>query len=152
MPRSNSLTPPPPGREEQLPPATPAWSDWQCIEPASGSLPIICWEARTSADATALELVFVNPVAELLLGYSIEEWLSTPEFWLAVVHPEDRDRAALELHTRLAGGEAGYPQLRWVTKDGQVRWFEAHVSVVLDSAGNAVGLRSLNLDVTASRR
>jgi hypothetical protein len=44
-------------------------------------------------------------VAELLLGYSIEEWLSTPEFWLAVVHPEDRDQAALELHTRLAGGE-----------------------------------------------
>jgi len=50
------------------------------------------------------------------------------------------------------GSGAGTERLRWVTKDGRVRWFEAHVSVVLDSAGNAVGLRSLNLDVTASRR
>src|SRR5205823_1592880 len=107
---------------------------------------------RKSADAPALELIFVNPVAELLLGYSLDEWFSTPEFWLAVVHPEDRERAADEVHARWAGSEPQYPQLRWVTKDGRVRWFEAHVSVVCDSMGNPVGLRSLNLDVTARVR
>jgi PAS domain S-box-containing protein len=127
-------------------------SNWRAVEPAVAALPVVCWEAEMLPESAALELRSVNPAAEPLLGYAVDEWLSTPDFWLTVVHPEDRERAAREVTARLSGYGGEPPEIRWVTKDGRVLWFEAHLAVVCDSAGSAVGLRSLNLDITARKR
>jgi PAS domain-containing protein len=42
------------------------------------------------------QTVFASPQMEEMLGYTVEEWLRTPNFWLSIVHPEDRERAARE--------------------------------------------------------
>ena len=31
----------------------------------------------------------MSEYVEKLLGYSVQQWLSTPNFWLAIVRPED---------------------------------------------------------------
>src|SRR5262245_8857118 len=48
------------------------------------------WEA----DPATFQFTYVGKGAERILGYSLEDWLSRPTFWLDVLHPEDRDRAA----------------------------------------------------------
>ena len=36
---------------------------------------------------------FVSPQVEALFGITPEEWLASPDAWLANVHPDDRERA-----------------------------------------------------------
>jgi PAS domain-containing protein len=53
--------------------------------------PAIVWEAWGSPDQASQRIDFVNDYVEPMLGYSRDEWLSTPNFWLNIVHPDDRD-------------------------------------------------------------
>jgi PAS domain-containing protein len=65
--------------------------------PLSGLLddvPAVVWEARGRPDAQQQRIDFVSPYVETMLGYTVEEWLSTPNFWLSIVHPDDREQAA----------------------------------------------------------
>ena len=44
----------------------------------------IIWEA----DATTWQYTFVSQRAEEILGYSVEQWLTEPEFAVKLIHPE----------------------------------------------------------------
>ncbi len=87
-----------------------------------------------------------------MLGYSPAEWLETPNFWLTIVHPDDRDRAALAAATAFASGKSHTSEFRWITKDGRVLWVEAHASVLRDSAGKPVGMRGVTFDISERKR
>ena len=87
-----------------------------------------------------------------MLGYSVQEWLRTPNFWLSIVHPDDRERAAAVAADAFARGEAHTNQFRWLTKDGRTRWVESHSTVVRDEAGVPVGMRGVTLDITARKQ
>src|SRR5438128_7645181 len=45
------------------------------------------------ADPKTARFTFVIQRAEKLLGYPVERWMSEPQFWLSLLHPEDRERA-----------------------------------------------------------
>ena len=81
-----------------------------------------------------------------MLGYESERWTSTPNFWLTIVHPDDRERAAREAAAIFAGGRGGVSQFRWVAKDGRVVWVEARSRVIRDSQGRPVGMRGVTMD------
>src|SRR5947208_3976780 len=52
-------------------------------------LDAILWEANPKT----ARFTFVSQHAEKLLGYPVERWMSEPQFWLSLLHPEDRERA-----------------------------------------------------------
>src|SRR2546428_1951084 len=52
-------------------------------------LDAILWEANPKT----ARFTFVSRHAEKLLGYPVERWMSEPQFWLSLLHPEDRERA-----------------------------------------------------------
>jgi PAS domain S-box-containing protein/putative nucleotidyltransferase with HDIG domain len=63
----------------------------------------------------------VNPAWEGLLGYSEKELLSLP--YLALVHPEDRDRTRREAACLLGGEECtAIFENRYRARDGSYRW------------------------------
>jgi PAS domain S-box-containing protein len=86
-----------------------------------------------------------------MLGYTVEEWLSTPNFWLSVVHPEDRERAAADARRKFEGAGAASSEFRWVRKDGRVIHVESHSVAVRDAEGRAVGMRGVTMDVSARK-
>jgi PAS domain S-box-containing protein len=86
-----------------------------------------------------------------MLGYSEEEWLSTPNFWLSIVHPDDKERAAAEAAAMFASGKGGSSRFRWLHKDGREVWVEAQSIVVSDEHGPA-GMRGVTMDITAAVR
>lgn len=113
-----------------------------------GSVPGVVWEAWGEPDASGQRIDFVNDYVEELLGYTVEEWLSTPNFWLQIVHPEDRERAAIEAREKFESGRGGVNEFRWVSKDGQVIPVEAQSVVILDDEGRPVGMRGVTMDVS----
>ncbi len=111
------------------------------------SVPGVVWEAWGEPDAASQRIDFVSDYVETMLGYSVSEWLSTPNFWLQIVYEEDKERAAREAKANFNAGE-GTSQFRWVGKDGRVVWVEAHSVVIYDDEGNPLGMRGVTMDIT----
>ncbi|HVF23425.1 MAG TPA: MASE1 domain-containing protein, partial [Pyrinomonadaceae bacterium] len=121
------------------------------IEDIVAHVPGVVWEAWGKPDVGSQRIDFVSDHVEKMLGYSREEWLATPNFWLQIVHPDDRERAAAEAATIFASGKGGSIRFRWLHKDGHEVWVEARSIVVCDETG-PVGMRGVTTDITAAVR
>jgi PAS domain S-box-containing protein len=119
------------------------------VEDIVAHVPGVVWEAWGKPDAANQRIDFVNNHVEKMLGYSKEEWLSTPNFWLTLVHPDDKERAAAEAAAIFASGKDGVSRFRWMHRDGHEIWVEAHSAVVSDETG-PLGMRGVTMDITAA--
>jgi len=119
------------------------------IEDIVAHVPGVVWEAWGKPDTNHQRIDFVSSHVEKMLGYSVEEWLSTPNFWLSIVHPDDKERAAQEAMAIFASGNGGTSRFRWMHKDGREVWVEAQSIVVCDG-GVPVGMRGVTMDITAA--
>lgn len=119
------------------------------VEDIVQHVPGVVWEAWGKPDAANQRIDFVSSHVENMLGYSAEEWLSTPNFWLSVVHPDDRERAATEAAAIFMSRKGGSSRFRWMHKDGREVWVEAQSIVVCDENG-PIGMRGVTLDITAA--
>ena len=120
------------------------------VEDIVAHVPGVVWEAWGKPDAATQRIDFVSSHVENMLGYSESEWLSTPNFWLSIVHPDDRERAAREATEKFASGEGGTSRFRWLHKDGRVIWVEAQSVAFCDEQGRPVGMRGVTMDITAA--
>jgi PAS domain S-box-containing protein len=116
------------------------------------SVPGVVWEAWGEPDENNQRIDFVSDYVEKLLGYSVEEWLSTPNFWLTIVHPEDKESAARTAVETFKSGKPGINEFRWIAKDGRAVWVEAQSVTVFDDDGNPIGLRGVTMDVSERKR
>ena len=119
------------------------------IEDIVAHVPGVVWEAWGQPDAANQRIDFVSSHVEQMLGYSVAEWLAKPNFWLSVVHPDDRERAAQEATAIFASGKGGTSRFRWIHKNGREVWVEAQSIVVCDESG-PVGMRGVTIDITAA--
>jgi len=117
------------------------------------SVPGVVWEAWGQPDAATQRIDFVSDYVETMLGYSVEEWLSTPNFWLSIVHPDDRERTAQAAAAHfLSEKSSNTRQFRWVAKDGRVVWVESTSAAIRDNEGRPVGLRGVTIDIGERKR
>lgn len=116
------------------------------------NVPGVVYEAWGQPDEASQRIDFVSDYVRNLLGYEPIEWTSKPNFWLEIVHPDDRERAGREAAAIFASGAAGRSEFRWLAKDGRVLWVEAHSNVIVDAAGRPIGMRGVTLDISARRQ
>lgn len=117
------------------------------------SVPGVVWEAWGEPNSDTQRINFVSNYVETMLGYSVEEWLSIPAFWLSIVHPDDRERAARAAAADFAGAKArNTREFRWVTKDGRVIWVQSISAVITDDEGRPVGSRGVTIDIKERKR
>lgn len=112
------------------------------------NVPGVVWEAWGGPDAENQRIDFVSDFVEKMLGYTVSEWLSTHNFWLTIVHDEDKERAAREAASIFNSGQVGISRFRWVAKDGRIVWVEAQSSVILDEKGTPLGMRGVTMDIS----
>lgn len=106
---------------------------------------VVAWEA----DPATWRFTFVAGRAEDILGYPPEKWLEDG-FWLSIIHPEDRERAAnFCLHQTSLGIDHEFEH-RAVRSDGRTVWLRDLVSVEVRD-GRATTLRGVIVDVTEQR-
>jgi PAS domain S-box-containing protein len=113
------------------------------------SIPGVVWEASGQPDRDQQRIDFVSPYVETMLGYTVEEWLETPNFWLSIVHPDDREHAAKAAAAAYAAGASHTNRFRWIAKDRRTVWVETHSTVIRDEAGTPIGMRGVTLDISA---
>lgn len=65
---------------------------------------------------------FVSAGLGELLGFERHEWMGDPRFWLARVHPLDRERLVVERMEALAGRRRFSIDYRIRDGDGELRW------------------------------
>jgi len=122
------------------------------LEEVVADVPGVVWEAWGQPDVATQRIDFVSSHIETMLGYAPAEWTSTPNFWLTIVHPDDKERAGREAAAIFTGGVGGRQEFRWMHKDGRVLWVEGHSSVILDEQRRPVGMRGVTLDITARKQ
>ncbi len=118
------------------------------IDNLIANVPGVVWEAWGEPDAEDQKIDFISDYVEKLLGYPVEQWLNTPNFWLKVVHPDDREKAAEGAKYTFRKKTSGINRFRWVAKDGSVLWIEAHSTGIYDREGKVIGMRGVNMDIT----
>jgi PAS domain S-box-containing protein len=124
----------------------------QRVEDIVAHVPGVVWEAWGKPDEATQQIDFVSGYVEKMLGYSEQDWLSTPNFWLAIVSEEDRARAGKEAAEIFASRKGGVSRFRWITKDGREIWVESRSVVVCDEEGEPLGMRGVTMDITSAVR
>jgi PAS domain S-box-containing protein len=110
-------------------------------------LDAIIWEVNADTG----QFTFVSGGVESILGFSRDQWISDPGFWLTRVHPEDRDTVAdMWARTLRSEGEANF-EFRAFDSDDREVWLHVRTQAPL------IGIRDRHLfgvmlDVTQRRR
>ena len=120
------------------------------VEDIVSHVPGVVWEAWGAPESESQRIDFVSSYVEKMLGYTVEEWLSTPNFWRKIVHEDDREAAGSEATRTFASGGKGINRFRWIAKDGREIWVESQSVVVFDEQGKPVGMRGVTMDISAS--
>jgi len=125
-----------------------AESEHRRVDDVVSNVPGMVWETRLDPITHDRNTTYISDYVETMLGYTVEEWMSTPNFALKIIHDEDRERVTREASVVFDRGEPAVLQFRWLAKDGRTVWVEAHVTPLFDETGTAVGIRGVTLDVT----
>ncbi|KDN55604.1 sensor histidine kinase [Flavobacterium seoulense] len=116
------------------------------IESLINTVDGIVWEC----DAKTLEFNFVSKKVEDILGYTSEEWINTPNFWVNHIFYKDKENAlqyCVEQTNQLKNHDFEY---RMVAKDGSVVWVRDIVNVITDN-NEAKSLRGIIIDITKTK-
>lgn len=93
--------------------------------------------------------VWANGALERLLGYRLEEFAAPGFDFAALVHPDDRDRAALELRLVRAGRSGKDFEVRLLPRGAAEHvWFSNLTYPLRDAAGAVTGYGGVARDVT----
>jgi PAS domain S-box-containing protein len=95
----------------------------------------------------AMQVAYVSPQIERILGYSSAEW-STPGFWLTRVHPDDRQAVVDE---SAATNESGAPyrqDYRMIARDGTIVWLHDECALIRDEEGRPTIWQGVLVDIT----
>lgn len=109
--------------------------------------PGIIWENQYTAVDEAPKLVFISAYVETMLGYSVEEALSAPNFWLMILHPEDAPETAAALYRAGQAHSSGVVNFRVVHRDGHVIDVQALMTTIFEG-DKPVGRRGVMMDVS----
>jgi PAS domain S-box-containing protein len=95
-------------------------------------------------------VLWTNPAATRISGYSVREIIAMPDYPAPLVHEADRDKMARAFRAAVGGG-AGGEQFRLKHKEGRLLWVEISWQPVVDGKGNSLGHRESIRDVTARK-
>ncbi len=113
-------------------------------------LPAVVYEVEAGPEGA---WYYISPQLEALLGYSPQEWIDDPGFWLRCVHPDDRD-AVVELERReediaRKGDVTCVSEYRMVHRDGHAVWVRDEAQL---TAGEPPFWRGLLTGISAERQ
>jgi PAS domain S-box-containing protein len=83
----------------------------------------------------------MSPQVEGMLGYTPEEWLEDPEFWIKILHPDDKEMVLAEARRTNETGDPFGEEYRVISKGGHVVWVRDEAVLVKDGQGTPVGVR-----------
>ncbi len=93
---------------------------------------------------------YTSPQAVDLLGYTQDEWGTTPALWIDRIHPDDRARVSEENDRANRVRDRFFAEYRMLAKDGSIVWLRDEAVYVV-ATGTAPHWRGIMLDITAQK-
>lgn len=107
------------------------------------------WETWISPDGT---YIYCSPSCERITGYTADRIMMNPDFFLSMVHPDERYRVEKELEAHLSSkSDDCFSEFRVILPDGKERWIEHYCRPVFDASGGYIGRRASNRDISARK-
>ncbi|HJU57112.1 MAG TPA: PAS domain-containing protein [Actinomycetota bacterium] len=108
------------------------------------------WEVNRPESAEPRD--YTSPRIEQLVGFTVEEWHSTRDFWMSRLHPDDR-RAVLAATIRSEiKGEPFSLEYRYLHKDGHIVWVaDSAILFTTDERNRPHLFQGVMTDVTARK-
>ena len=103
------------------------------------------WEYWIMPDHT---FRYVSPSSEQICGYIPAEFYADPLLLPHIIHPDDLHLYTGHVHNITSKGFAEPIDFRIRTKAGEIRWISHVCRPVYDSAGQNIGQRASNRDIT----
>jgi two-component system sensor histidine kinase/response regulator len=111
------------------------------------SAQVIIW--KRNVDTASFS--YVNREAEVVLGYTPQQWLTQPGFWIEHIHVDDRALANLQWKQALEGDKPRQFEHRMIHADGSIVWLKCSVRVVT-GAGQTRELVGVMADITERKQ
>jgi PAS domain S-box-containing protein len=105
-------------------------------------------EPSTTSYDVGSSFTYLSPQVETILGYPLARWLERGDFWLEVLHPDDRVAVLAESERTALSGEPYRQDYRVIAADGRVVWFHDESILIHDAQGEPVLWQGVMLDVT----
>ncbi len=99
--------------------------------------------AYVEADGPAGKIAYMSPRIEELTGYPPERFVESRDFWMTLVHPDDRERVEAAHDTADATSAPYVEESRLVTADDRVVWIRdeaVHVAATDERPAHWIGL------------
>ena len=103
------------------------------------------------ADAHTFEFVYINEQVQQILGYSVDEWMSSPTFWQDHIHPDDREEAIQFCATETKENRNHRFEYRMFDAQNRIVWIKDIVNLVHKEDGG-LQLVGVMIDVTDKKR
>jgi diguanylate cyclase (GGDEF)-like protein/PAS domain S-box-containing protein len=111
-------------------------------------LPLVTYIDALTASATSL---YASPQVKALLGYSVDDWLTDPEFFPKLLHPDDRERVLALVEHCNSTGELFKAEYRLIARDGRTVWVQDESLVVEDAQGRKLFTQGYLLYITTRK-
>ena len=117
------------------------------LESILGSIEDVVW----SMHPTATQFIYFNAAVAKIYGYPISNFFEDPEFWLKVIHIEDRDRIEIANRSIMTIGTVS-EEYRILRPDQEVRWVSDRRYLVYDRDGKVIRIDGIVRDITDHKR
>ena len=111
-------------------------------------LPAITYVAALDACRATL---YISPQVETFLGISQADYVSDPDTWRKLIHPEDKVRVMEELERCHSTHRPFVCEYRINAVDGRTIWFRDEAAVIFGDDGAPKRLQGVMLDITREK-
>jgi diguanylate cyclase (GGDEF)-like protein/PAS domain S-box-containing protein len=112
-----------------------------------GSIEDVVW----SMHPTSSHFLYFNAAVEKIYGFPTSKFFIDPEFWLKVIHLDDRERVEGANRDITEKGTV-QEEYRILRPDQEVRWVSDRRYLVYDLDGNAIRIDGVVRDITDQKR
>ncbi len=92
--------------------------------------------------------IFITHQIENMLGYTPEEFSSSPEFWQSLLHPDDHAMVMEVIDRIIETGEKITCEYRMKSSDGRWVWLRDEARAIKDSDGKPLYVQGVYVDIT----
>lgn len=93
-------------------------------------------------------ILYVSPQIEKLMGFTPEEYITTPNLWQSTIHPDDRESVLSRLELSCREGKPFASEYRMISQDGRLLWFHGEAQLLRDEKQEPLCLIGICTDIT----
>jgi PAS domain S-box-containing protein len=115
------------------------------------NVPAMVWECIIDNTENKIRPNYVNNYVYKLLKYSSEEFLSSEDFFVQILHPDDKEIVPARIKNIIKNKKDDIIEFRWIDSSGNILWIESHFMLLPDKQNNVTGIRIISFDTTRGK-